>query len=286
MRLRLKRTQRLLLVLGAMALCLLGLNSGPPLPAQAQPATGGLSVDLFLPAGAATTATVRLTNPGPGAQQLQIDLRDYDRDRDGSLRLLPPGSHPRSLAPYIVVSHTQLTLVPGAQTLLTLSVRLPEGASGPLWTGVLIHTPEANPTEPPSEGMAITLQVVQQLLLKVRRSDPQNAVNQGRITAADVLFADPVSEDDKAAALRISFEYENTGTTFQQPWGEVRLIDTEGRLRLTQEIPAFPMLPGGRRRLIVELTPPEPLPPGAYIALIILDFGGDYLLGAQVHFFF
>lgn len=282
------------LVLGVLALSgLVFLEDGsrPFGPGRAQPVPGGLSLDLLLPVGGTTTTTVRLVNPGPAAQELRIDLRDYDRDRKGALRLLPPGTHPRSLAPYLVVSPTQLTLAPGTQAALALTLNLPAAATGPLWTGLLLRTAEKGASnsntntntnsngDEKSEGVPVTLEVVQQLFFKVRRTDPANAVNEGRITDADaaVLFI------ESEPRIEVTVEYENTGTTFQRPRGEARLIDSGGQVLLTQEIPPFPVLPGGRRLVQTHLEPEDLLPSGPYVILIILDFGGDFLLGAQLH---
>ncbi|MCS7275161.1 MAG: hypothetical protein NZ610_07175, partial [Candidatus Bipolaricaulota bacterium] len=101
-----------------------------------------------------------------------------------------------------------------------------------------------------------------------------NAVNRGRILSVRALLP------ERDRPLRIVTEYENTGTTFQQLKVELRVINTKGEVVRQRQLSDVVLLPGGKQRIEIPVTPA--LSPGTYLALVIIDFGGDVLLAGQV----
>ncbi|MCL7960210.1 MAG: hypothetical protein M8861_08465, partial [marine benthic group bacterium] len=62
----------------------------------------------------------------------------------------------------------------------------------------------------------------------------------------------------------------------------VEVRDFRGTVVASSAVRAFTVLPGSKRQLAVRL--PDELAPGQYLAVPMLDFGGEYLAGTQIPF--
>ena len=241
-----------------------------------------LGIDLRVAPGKSATGSFLVINNSEEPANVQIRVEDFERTPDGGVRLLPPGTLPSSLADFISVFPQEFTLAGGrGQTQeVVFTVSLPEGETGPHWSILLVQ--EVPPTEDQDDGTPdeddknVQARLRVNFGVQIRQVDPTNAINDGKIT--DMAVLPPKGE----RPLRVATEYVNTGTLFQRPQGEVRIIDAQGEIVRTVEILPFWMLPGGVRRL--EIPVEDALPPGEYVALTILDFGGDFLVAGQARF--
>ncbi len=239
-----------------------------------------LSVDVTLAPGGSFTGAFEVLNKSPKPREFRVEVKDYERNMEGGLVTRDAGTHPRSLAKFLWVTPLSFTLQPEQKQPISFTIKIPEGESGPHWAAIIVTSPvpasesQGQGTDP--QQIPITLGASEQFIIKIRHTDPTNAISHGRITSTQVLLP----EEDKP--LRVIIDYENIGTTFQQPKGEVRFINSRGEVVARVEIPPFPILPGGQRRLEIRLD--QKLPSGDYVAVAILDFGGDFLLGAQTRF--
>jgi hypothetical protein len=110
--------------------------------------------------------------------------------------------------------------------------------------------------------------------IKVFQHDP-SATKRGQITGMELLGTRP---------LKIKVAFANTGDgVLWQVSGRVEIRDDTGATVRTLEIEEFTVLPGGERELVLEDEGAR-LAAGDYIALAIIDFGGDYLVGHQLQF--
>jgi len=242
-----------------------------------------LGIDVRVEPGGSATGSFLVINNSEEPARVRVQVEDFERTPDGGVRLLPPGTHPNSLADFLSVFPQEFTLPGGrgqAQEVV-FTVSLPEDAAGPHWSILLVQ--EVPATEPPGgssdgDGMSTQARLRVSFGVQVRQVDPTHAVNDGKITDMVVLLPEP----EEGRPLRVLTEYVNTGTLFQRPHGEVRIIDARGEIVRRVEIPPFWVLPGGVRRL--EIPVEEALPPGAYAALTVLDFGGDFLVAGQAQF--
>jgi len=236
-----------------------------------------LGIDISVAPGQSFRGSFSVVNGGQQPAEVQIILSDFERTLDGGVRIYPPGSLDRSLAPYLTFIPTQFTLDAGKAREVHFTVSIPEGAAGPHWAILLVEevVPEEQAEEDEEEREAEGRLRIR-FGVQIRQLDPTHAINEGRITDMEVLL--PEGEQP----LTVIAIYENTGTTFQRPKGELRIIDSLGEVVRRAEIEPFHMLPGGKRRLTLKVE--EPLTPGDYLALVVLDFGGEYLLGGQARF--
>ena len=248
---------------------------------QAQIGISTLSVDVNLPPGGSFTGAFEVINSSEQPREFTVELKDYDRNIEGGLVLLNPGTHPRSLAKFLSFTPAQFALAPKQKQQITFKIEIPATERGPHWAALAVTSPAPSPgTQPPPPGqqpsIPVTIGTAEQFVVKIRHTDPTNAVNRGRIVGVQALLP----ERDKP--LRIVVEYENTGTTFQIAKTQLRIVNAKGEIIVQKRAEDMALLPGGKQRLEIPVT--ERLPSGTYLALVIIDFGGDFLVAGQVRF--
>lgn len=249
---------------------------------QAQIGISALSVDVNLPPGGNFTGAFEVINNSEQPRQFTVELKDYDRTIEGGLVLLNTGTHPRSLAKFLSFAPAQFTLQPKQKQQITFTIKIPTTERGPHWSAFAVTSPAPSsgaPPPPPSgqqPSIPVTIGTAEQFIVKIRHTDPTNAVNRGRIVSVQALLP----ERDKP--LRITVEYENTGTTFQMAKTQLRIVNAKGEIVVQKKAEEMAMLPGGKQRLEIPVI--EKLPSGTYLALVIIDFGGDFLVAGQVRF--
>ncbi len=242
-----------------------------------------LSVDVNLPPGGSFSGAFEVINSSEQPRDFTIELKDYDRNIEGGLVLLNPGTHPRSLAKFLSFTPAQFTIAPQQKQVITFKIEIPTTERGPHWAALAVTSPApssgAQPPPPPpgqQPSIPVTIGTAEQFIVKIRHTDPTNAVNRGRIVSVQALLP----ERDKP--LRIVVEYENTGTTFQIAKTQVRIVNAKGEIVVQKKAQDMALLPGGKQRLEIPVT--EKLPSGTYLGLVIIDFGGDFLVAGQVRF--
>ncbi len=249
---------------------------------QGQIGISTLSVDVNLPPGGSFTGAFEVINSSDQPREFTVELKDYDRNIEGGLVLLNPGTHPRSLAKFLSFTPAQFALAPKQKQQITFKIEIPATERGPHWAAFAITSPApssgAQPPPPPGQqpSIPVTIGTAEQFVVKIRHTDPTNAVNRGRIVSVQALLP----ERDKP--LRIVVEYENTGTTFQIAKTQLRIVNAKGEIVVQKRAEDMALLPGGKQRLEIPVT--EKLPSGTYLALVIIDFGGDFLVAGQVRF--
>jgi hypothetical protein len=224
-------------------------------------AVGPLSLRLEVSAGESGVGSFRVHNTGSEPIRLLISLWDWWRKPDGEMVVLPPGTLERSLTPWIeFLSPTDFPLEPGAAQEVNFSVTVPEEADGDHWALIVVDQVVSKP-----EGF----QVVVGYAIKVLQTDPATEHKEAQITGLEVASLEP---------LKLVITFANTGNAHLRTEGYLEVRDERGETVRRVEIEEFPTLPGEVRELVVEM---ERLPPGGYLALVVLDFGGDYLIARQ-----
>lgn len=253
-----------------------------PSAAQGQIGISALSVDVSLPPGGSFTGAFEVINSSEQPREFTVELKDYERNIEGGLVLLNPETHPRSLAQFLSFTPAQFSLAPKQKQQITFKIEIPATERGPHWAALAVTSPApSSGTQPPppagqQPSIPVSIGTAEQFIVKIRHTDPTNAVNRGRILSVQALLP----ERDKP--LRIVVEYENTGTTYQMAKVQLRIVNATGEIVVQKRAEDMAMLPGGKQRLVIPV--PEKLPAGTYLALVIIDFGGDFLVAGQVRF--
>jgi hypothetical protein len=242
--------------------------------------TSTLGADIEVVPGQSMNGSFFVYNGNDAPTNISVEVGDFTRDEDGGVQILAPNSQPHSLTNFITFSPASFRLAAGSgkSQEVHFTVSIPAGESGPHWAMLLVREvgQSTNNTQTNGNQQQVGVQLDLQIGVQIRQVDPTLAINSGRITQVDVLAA----EQNKP--MRVVTEFENTGTIFQKPSGEVRIIDSSGKIVTRIPIESFRTLPGGKRRLEVPLT--QNLTVGDYLALVVIDFGGDFLLAGQARF--
>lgn len=239
-----------------------------------------LGVDIRVAPGETKTGTFVITNGNDFETFVVLEVVDFDRDVTGAVETYPANSTARSLANYLSIPFTELTIPAGVGNTreVQFTIDLSSNASGAHWSMIFVRevVVPGDSEEPGNGGSYAQGELSLQFGIQIRQEDPTTATSDGRITNVDVQM----SSDGRAEGVLI--DYENLGTTFQKPSGEVRIVNSSGDVVVSIPIREFSMLPSRSRQLMVPIG--LNLPPGDYVALAILDFGGDFLLAGQSRF--
>ena len=243
--------------------------------------TNTLGVDVEVAPGQSVSGSFIITNGSDQPASVRVELADFERKVDGGVVILPPQASPNSLADYITFSPAEFTLPAGVGETqeVRFTINLASNATGPHWSMLLVQEiddSEDSNNDGDSDNTTASGRVSVQLGIQIRQVDPSALVNDGRITEIEVV------ESLANQPIKLIADYENIGNTFQRPTGEVRIINSTGDVAASLDIAPFRMLPNSSRRL--EFSVDAQLPPGEYVALVIIDFGGNFMLAGQVRF--
>jgi len=257
----------ILRTVGLVAL-LVGLGS---IPGQAL-LISHIEFDLSLPRGALETLAFQVLNNETEPLEIQIGLADWDRDITGENRFYPPGTLPRSAAPWLSVSPLRFDLAPNEQKEIRFSIKVPSEIVGTYWTAIMV---EAAPKQTQPQPPGTTVVVRRRFAVKVLETPPGTGTKDGRITLLDVRGLNPPN---------IFVEFENRGTVHTpEVKGRIEIRDEKGATLEKLDVEGFPTLPGAKRLLKVTSARKKGdlLPPGKYLLLAIFDYGGESLAGGQ-----
>ncbi len=214
------------------------------------------------PADSADVAVITVRNDSPAEQQFRFSLYDFDQDADGGHSFAPVGKNPHSCGSRLSVFPQSAGLLPGEHA--DVRVRLAPGTVA-CW-GVLM-------VEQQSRDAQRGIRAGQQIAVKLYGVTP-TSTRSGEIGA--------VSAKQDTGGVHVLFEFRNTGEAPIRPQGSVELRTMKGEVVATAVVEPFSALPGHSRRMPIDFK--QHLAAGQYLAVPILDFGTDYLVGGQGQF--
>lgn len=231
-------------------------------PAAAQFSAQPVILELRT-ADTVSVATFAVRNEGDDPMQLQIYAGDFDQPAGGGHEFLEAGTHPRSCVDRLQFYPDNLQLE--ATESGEVRVLMAPGDST-CWSMVFVQSASRGQT-----GM----QIAQRIGIKVYGFS-------GRAVPEAEIRSVTVEVDSTTGALMALIDFDNTGEGPLRPQGEVEIRTGAGEVVAVVAVAPFSVLPGRSRRAIVPLE--VELAPGRYLAIPILDFGGDYLVGGQASF--
>lgn len=228
-----------------------------------------LTSELPVAAGAQQSGTIRIAAPaarpgGPSQVKVRAYVMDWDLDRQGAPRFTPPGTTADSCSSWMEIGTPELTVAAGTVQELRYSFKVPAAASGTYRTVIML--------EPPTPPRT--------------RDQPSGVVFKGRIGHIVYLHVGPQSRRARVTQLKaegdeVRLTVENTGTAHVRLKGVVRFQNESGKIMQQVDFPGGVVLPrrnNTRDFLIRDLKLPES---GKYTVTVILDYGGEALLGAK-----
>ena len=238
------------------------LLSWHPAPLAAQFAVSPVIVQVARSDGPAS-ATIVVENEGEDLMRFRVYSLDFDQDRAGNHVFSEAGQLPESCAERLSFAPDALTIPAGGRA--TVQVRLDPGPDRTCWSMLFIESPS-----PSRSGVRVNQRIGVKLYGLGSAAGPA-----GGLTSADA--------HTDGGSLEVRFAFHNPGDHPVRPSGGVEIRDALGQVVASAPVHAFSVLPGHEREVSVSL-PIEGVRPGRYLAVPMLDFGGDFLAGAQVDF--
>ncbi len=232
-----------------------------PFAAQAQFSANPVIMTLTT-ADSAAVGVITLKNDGQSERQFRFYLMDFEQDADGGHAFEVAGKNPHSCSKQLSIFPTTAALLPGEQTGIRVTMR---PGSGTCWGVVML--------EEASRDAQRGIRAGQQIAVKIYGVTP-TSTHTGEVGL--------VTATQDAKGVHVLFEFRNEGQAPLRPQGRVELRSMTGDVLGTATLDAFSTLPAHTRRISVDFS--SHLPRGQYLAVPILDFGGDYLVGGQGRF--
>jgi P pilus assembly chaperone PapD len=259
-----------------------GLVAGSP--AAAQVSVTELEIHLQLKGDSVPlTQVIPVKNDESRVQQVRVVIGDWIRDSTGNNIFTEPanGVSERCGARLRVFPAT-FQIAPGATELVRVNYE-PKAQDEGCWAIAFIETVQPPVRRPDGQGSFLTLEVRTGVKVYVHRPNPHRA---GIVESADVALVwrpmrSAEGRKDSVQVREATVLFANTGTAHIKVKATLEVRDLQTRLLHKVEGTDLPMVPGSAR--YIPLVVPA-LPKGDYIAVVLLDYGGEEIAAAQMEF--
>lgn len=230
--------------------------------------------------GNTITRSITIRNTGKNPVSVVLYKKDFRVELDGSTSELTPGSLPRGCAEWIIISPVNIELAPKESRKARISLTVPRDSHGSYWAKIYVE--EASKPKPikSKEGeYGVQVHVKQRWGIAIFEDVPGRREKKGQVTDISV------TPQTKESPLKVAVEFENIGNTLLRCTGRVEIKAAEGNEVETIQIGSngrFSVYPDGKR--LVGGTVSKRLLPGDYIALAIVDYGGEELVAGELEF--
>lgn len=235
---------------------------------------GSLSRQSKLQPGGTFEGVIFLKNTSATAGEARVYQTDYIFQADGSNEYAEPGSHPRSNAQWISVSPARVKLGPGETAPVRYKGKAPTSPQlrGTYWSMIMIE-PNAAPAvndEVGKDQVRLGLQAKVRMGVQIVTEVGQAAKSELQIQNKALL---------KGEGMR-SFQVDlgNSGERMLVPAVTLEIFGSDGATLGRFDGGRMRIFPTCSARAKVDLSD---LPPGKYSAMLMLDAGGDQVMGAQ-----
>ena len=223
--------------------------------------------------GATITRTLTVRNPTKGEVALEVVPSDFVLTPDHRINPLPVSSLPASLASWLDVGVSELTLAPNEQRTFSFALTIPASAApGTHWGALLFRTPTRDSAAGGNGvGMSIRAQVAFVVVLDIgplQRS--------GAVTSVNVADA---ADATAGAAQQVSVGFQNTGDTYLRLQGRIEVRTPDGALVESVQLDPVPSFPQQLSEIVAPLG--QRLGTGTYVATAVLDYGTPDLIAGQ-----
>lgn len=239
-----------------------------------------LRFELEVEKGHTGTVSIRVSNNSEDPVSVKVYQKDFRVDPINQDIILPPGKYKRGCAEWLIISPSNLDLGPKERKNVRITLAVPEDAQGTYWAIIFVEqSSKPTPIRKLKGGYSFQINVKPRWLVRLHENVPGTADKKGRIT--DISVKPQTGE----SPLKVAVEFENTGNTFLRCTGRVEIKAAEGKDVETVQIGSnghFSVYPDGKR--LVSGTVSKRLLPGDYIALAIVDYGGEELVAGELEF--
>lgn len=209
-------------------------------------------------------------NEGSKAVQAVVRLEDWDRAEDGTNRWYPDGTLPGSCGAGLTIFPASVQLAPGQSQTVRVSLdSVPAGRE--CWGAAILETRQ------PRVVSGRSVVYVLRTAVKIYAGSPTLRAD-GMISRLAVSRSSAPADSGRP---RIDAVFSNTGERHLIGRGTLEFRRPDNSVAARIALPDAYALPGAEAR--VSALGPE-LPAGRYIALALLDYGGDEIAAAQAEY--
>lgn len=247
-------------------LALFALTLGAPAPVAAQLAVNRVEVVMQTNDLLSRDVVIGVRNESERAVQAVVRLEDWDRASDGANQWYPYGSRAGDgrCGKALTVFPQALRLDAGATQSLRVVLDTAHAPKGECWAAAVVET-----VQPVQRG-GQTVSYVLRTAVKIYVQPPG--------LRADGEIADlRVVTDSTRAPSNIEVAFSNTGTRHVVAEGALEVRRPDNSVVTKVPLPNVYALPGARQSVRVPLPS---LPPGQYVFLATMDYGGPDIAAA------
>lgn len=235
------------------------------------------------PGKPALTGLIPVRNELDRPQQVRVLINDWRRDSLGRNEFLEAGSLPSSCRERLQVFPMSFQVAAHSVENVRVNYDAAADSTG-CWSIVMFETVEPPKPKSAENGSYLTFQIRTGVKIYVHSERAERA---GEISFADVaqgwrpLPVAPGARPDSTRAWQADLRFVNTGSAHVVIRSSVEIRDLDGLLLQKVAGDEGYLTPGAVRDMRIPL--PD-LAPGTYLALVLVDYGGDEITAAQVEF--
>ncbi len=235
-----------------------------------------------LEAGISHSGSFEVNNLGARPITLNVAVFDFILGERGAFTTLFPGSlGDRSLAEHMVYSPERMTLEAGASRTVNYSFTLPQEASGPHWATLVVtpESPEEVEMEPEDEaGLGFVVQLEVAYAFTIIQRSPSPPTPAGQVVGIEVRGA---TADDGTRELTVETAFQNLADDIARCTVYFEVRDPDGTTMARHEVSRERAVLPGALRIFSHTFTALDMPPGEYLILGVVDYGGDALTAGQ-----
>ena len=220
--------------------------------------------------GTTLNGSVSVRNPTGRTITLAVSPSDFVLQPDNGIVALPVGSLPTSLAPWLQVGASSLTLKSGQSTTLRYSIKVPTTAGpGTHWGMIVFRATQQPNGDQSSMSMGASVQLGFVIYVDIGSLKFDGSVS-------DIALA---KDPKDASAQDVTVTFKNTGNAYMRLHGTLEIRSTQGKLLASYDLPEKASLPESTTAIPVPLK--QQLDPGAYLATAIVNYGTPARIAGQ-----
>ncbi len=227
-------------------------------------------LNLNVKPGDKKSGYITITNTNP---KDSIHIKSYPLDLvylpDGSNDFVPLGSTPWSLGTWIKIKPEEFDIGSNQEQVVRFQVKAPSDAQGGYYGVIFFEM--FSPQTIKNEQATITIGVRIGTIILAE-------VTGTAVYEAKIVDLEAAKKDDN---YQIQYTIENSGNILVRPFGTAQILDTRGKVVAKIEVNPNKegIFPQTSRKFTVDYN--KPLGEGRYVVRIVLDYGGETLLGAE-----
>lgn len=249
------------------------------LPANAFSITP-LNTDIDALPGESYSGTIHVEGGG-GEESGHAYISDWKRLPNGDHKDNEPGTLPRSCGKWLALSPTQFEFSANEDLEIRYSFNVPADATGSYWTYVMVESKPRLMPPNPGEKTGLMVNAVSRFAFRlvINVSKGRNVL--GKINRVEVV-PEPVGGQKDGAGLQAGILFENTGNTFINARCYLETRNFDGEVINQSAIHEFYSFPESEWWVRFPIDPG--IPPGEYMALVVVDYGGASRVAGETRF--